>query len=180
MDIERPRPRMAGMRPSALMRSIGVRILRTRCCAGCVSSQNHGAQLVPLWTMLPAPTPANTETGPLSGPGFFWCPGLLAHGQVVSAIPHGLGTSARHHGVGMPHPYISAINAPHVKVMGITAGKELSTARRTRGCHTLILRGDVKNHRKTGVLLLTVQISHTTQLFGLNYWEKRNSLWTIS
>jgi len=41
MDIERPRPRMAGMRPSALMRSIGVRILRTRCCAGCVSSQNH-------------------------------------------------------------------------------------------------------------------------------------------
>ena len=26
--------------------------------------------LVPLWKLLPASTPANTETGPLSGPGF--------------------------------------------------------------------------------------------------------------
>ena len=80
----------------------------------------------------------------------------------------------------MPQPYISAINAPHVKVMGITGEKAAGRAHRTRSCHTLILRGDVKNHPKTGVLRLTVQISHTTRLFGLNYWEKRNSLRTIS
>ena len=30
-----------------------------------------GVQHVPLWKMLPAPTPAITETGPHTGSGFF-------------------------------------------------------------------------------------------------------------
>jgi len=154
MDFERPRPRMAGMRPSALCGALTFAYSALAVAPDAYPPRISGAQLVPLWKMLPAPTPANTETGPLSGPGFFWCPGfwhtVRLYLSAVPAITHSLGISARHHGVVMPHPYISAINAPHVKVMGITAGKELSTARRTRGCHTLILRGGVKNHRKPG------------------------------
>ena len=83
-----------------------------------------------------------------------------------------------HHAFVMPRPYISAINRPHVKVMGITGEMTTRPARRAHACHTLIL--GVKSCRKSGEHRLTVQISHTTQLFGLDYWEKRNSLWTIS
>jgi hypothetical protein len=46
---------------------------------------------------------------------------------------------ARNHVFVMPGPYISAINGPHVKVMGITGEKVAGTTRRARGCHTLIL-----------------------------------------
>lgn len=135
--------------------------------------------------MLPAPTPANTETGPLLGPGFFWRPRIAAHGQVVSAWPAARRgprylDTARHHVVVMPHPYTSAINAPHVKVMGIIGEISVRPVRRARNCHTLNLRGSLKSRRKSGVYQLVVQISHTTQLFGLDYWEKRNSLRTIS
>ena len=80
----------------------------------------------------------------------------------------------------MPHPYISAINVPHVKVMGITGEMAAGTTRRAHDCHTLILGLSLKSRRKLGVHQLAVQISHTTQLFGLDYWEKRNSLRTIS
>ena len=52
--------------------------------------------------------------------------------------------------------------------------------RRAHACHTLILGVGLKSCRKSGVHQLAVQISHTTQLFGLDYWEKRNSLRTIS
>ena len=79
----------------------------------------------------------------------------------------------------MPHPYISAINVPHVKVMGITGEMAAGSARRAHDRHTLILGLSLKSCGKLGVHKLTVQISHTTQLFGLDYWEKRNSLRTI-
>jgi hypothetical protein len=64
--------------------------------------------------------------------------------------------------------------------MGITGEKATGIARRMRGCHTLFLRVGLKNCRKSGVHQPAVQISHTSQLFGLDYWEKRNSLRTIS
>ena len=93
------------------------------------------------------------------------------------ARPWYLGTASRR---CHADPYISAINAPHVKVMGITGEKAAGRARRAHACHTLILCFGVKSCRKSGGHQPAVQISHTTQLFGLNYWEKRNSLRTIS
>jgi hypothetical protein len=88
--------------------------------------------------------------------------------------------SASHHVSAIPPPYVSAINAPHVKVMGITGEMAAETARRAHACHTLILGVGLKSCRKSGVHRFTVQISHTTQLFCLGYWEKRNLLRTIS
>jgi len=64
--------------------------------------------------------------------------------------------------------------------MGITGEMAAEPTRRAHACHTLILGVGLKSCRKSGVHQLTVQISHTTQLFGLDYWEKRNSLRTIS
>jgi hypothetical protein len=63
---------------------------------------------------------------------------------------NGISERLPHHAFVMPRPYISAINRPHVKVMGITGEKATGFTHRTRGCHTLILRVGLKNCRKVG------------------------------
>jgi len=62
---------MAGMRLSALMLSVDDAYYEFAVAPDAYPPRITGVQFVPLWKMLPAPTPANTETGPLSGLGFF-------------------------------------------------------------------------------------------------------------
>src|SRR6476469_3432334 len=87
---------MAGMRPPTLMLSADGAYCRLAVAPDAYPPRITGAQLVPLWKMLPAPTPANTETGPLSGPGFFGRARNAAHGRVVSSQP------AARRGSGIP------------------------------------------------------------------------------
>src|SRR5262245_89644 len=65
------RLRMAGMRLPALMPSADGAYYELAVAPDAYPPRITGGQHVPLWKMLPAPTPANTETGPLSGLGFF-------------------------------------------------------------------------------------------------------------
>src|ERR1700675_1521489 len=64
------RIRMADMRRSALSESCALRILQLAVVPDGYPPRIAGTQHVPLWKILPAPTPAITETGPREGPGF--------------------------------------------------------------------------------------------------------------
>src|SRR5262249_600188 len=64
------RLRMAGMRPPTLMLNADGAYYAFAVAPDAYPPRIPGGQLVPLWKMLPAPTPANTEIGPRSGPDF--------------------------------------------------------------------------------------------------------------
>src|SRR5262245_63674875 len=61
---------MAGMRPPALMLRADGAYCTFAVAPDAYPPRITGGQLVPLWKMLPAPTPANTKPGPFRGPVF--------------------------------------------------------------------------------------------------------------
>src|SRR5262245_56263889 len=77
---------MAGMRPPTLMLRADGAYCTFAVAPDAYPPRITGEQLVPLWKMLPAPTPANTKPGPFRGPVFSRQPASSKSRDVVGKI----------------------------------------------------------------------------------------------